>query len=156
MDTALRRRFEFVEKMPESDNIEPKEVKHENGTTIDLRLILTKINERIEYLYDRDHTIGHAYLMGVNSYHELCHAFANKIIPLLQEYFYEDWGKVQAVLNCCGEKQWEANDVLIQSQEMTLDVKGYDDDGDKKIRYRVNPKLITGEIDPKAFTRIYE
>ena len=63
---------------------------------INIRLLLRKINQRIEYLYDRDHTIGHAYFMSLKknpSLDELDNIFRNKIIPLLQEYFYDDWEK---------------------------------------------------------------
>src|SRR5690606_16386091 len=54
--------------------------------------------QRIEYLYDRDHTIGHSYLMDVKTLEDLEQAFQHKILPLLQEYFYGDWHKIQLVL----------------------------------------------------------
>ena len=101
MDTALRRRFEFVEMMPEYDEL--------NETTIEginVGEMLKTINERIEYLYDRDHTIGHAYFMSLKDgadIEELASIFKNKILPLLQEYFYDDWEKIRLVL---GESQF--------------------------------------------------
>ncbi len=101
MDTALRRRFEFVEMMPEYDEL--------NETTIEginVGEMLKTINERIEYLYDRDHTIGHAYFMSLKDgadIEELASIFKNKILPLLQEYFYDDWEKISLVL---GESQF--------------------------------------------------
>jgi len=91
MDTALRRRFEFVEMMPEYNNL--KEV-----AGIDIGQMLKTINERIEYLYDRDHTIGHAYFINVSDMETLANVFKNKILPLLQEYFYDDWEKIRLVL----------------------------------------------------------
>src|SRR5205085_7665864 len=65
---------------------------------VDLAQLLRTINERIEYLLDRDHQIGHAYLTTVETHTDLCNAFRDRIIPLLQEYFFNDWAKIQLVL----------------------------------------------------------
>ena len=96
IDTALRRRFVFEEMAPKpsflSDNIDG----------VNLQLLLEAINTRIEYLYDRDHTIGHAYFIDVKTLDDLKFAFKNKIIPLLAEYFYEDWENIDLVLNSNG------------------------------------------------------
>jgi len=99
MDTALRRRFEFEEMMPNYGVIK-KEV-GDNGIIdgIDIALLLEKINKRIEYLYDRDHTIGHAYFLKAKDKSSLDSVMRNQVIPLLQEYFYDDWEKVRLVLN---------------------------------------------------------
>lgn len=96
MDTALRRRFDFIEKMPEPDVVRD-EVGRIND--IDIATVLEKINKRIEYLYDREHTLGHAFFLNIKTIEELQGVFDNKIIPLLQEYFYEDYEKIQAILN---------------------------------------------------------
>jgi len=103
MDTALRRRFEFEEMMPKLSVLEGVKV-----GDIELDKMLGKINQRIEVLYDREHTIGHAYFMGLNSkpsiddskpsIDDLGRVFENKVIPLLAEYFFEDWGKIRMVL----------------------------------------------------------
>lgn len=93
MDTALRRRFEFVEMMPEYDNLNKINIED-----INIGEMLKAINERIEYLYDRDHTIGHAYFINVSDLKTLANVFKNKILPLLQEYFYDDWEKIRLVL----------------------------------------------------------
>jgi 5-methylcytosine-specific restriction protein B len=106
MDTALRRRFEFIEMMPDYDVIEREvgSIKLENDKSINISELLRVINERISYLYDRDHQIGHAYFMSLKDEKitdkkaELDSIFKNKIIPLLQEYFYDDWEKIQIVL----------------------------------------------------------
>ena len=99
LDTALRRRFSFEEILPK-----PELLKHkgENGSgkvgKIVLEVLLITINERIEALVDRDHTIGHAFFMEVDSLDSLRNVFANKVIPLLQEYFYGDYAKMEMVI----------------------------------------------------------
>ena len=96
MDTALRRRFDFIEKMPD-----PGVVRDEVGEigSIDVASLLEIMNRRIEFLYDREHTLGHAFFLNIGTIGGLKAVFENKIIPLLQEYFYEDYEKTQAVLN---------------------------------------------------------
>ena len=96
IDTALRRRFIFEEMAPNPSLLS------ENIEGVNLQLLLEAINTRIEYLYDRDHTIGHAYLIDVKTLPDLKFAFENKIIPLLAEYFYEDWENIDLVLNSNG------------------------------------------------------
>jgi len=91
LDTALRRRFYF-EEMAAKPNL-----LHAIGE-IDLKQLLKSINQRIEILLDKDHQIGHAYFMNINTLEDLRIVFANKIIPLLKEYFYGDWGKIGLVL----------------------------------------------------------
>lgn len=98
IDTALRRRFVFEEMSPIPELL-TKEKTPSIYTDVDLKLLLEAINARIEYLYDRDHTIGHAYLIDVKTLEDLKFAFKNKIIPLLAEYFYEDWENIDHVLN---------------------------------------------------------
>lgn len=93
IDTALRRRFIFEEMVPKP------ELLSDDISGIDLQKLLEAINTRIEYLYDRDHTIGHSYLMDVGTLDDLRFAFKNKIIPLLAEYFYEDFENINLVLN---------------------------------------------------------
>lgn len=89
LDSALRRRFTFKEMMPKSELV-PKENY--------VRNIFEIINQRIEVLKDREHQIGHSYFMGVKNNEDLKAVFYDKIIPLLQEYFYGDYEKIQLVL----------------------------------------------------------
>ncbi|PTT10512.1 hypothetical protein DBR27_06455 [Flavobacterium sp. HMWF030] len=95
LDTALRRRFSFTEVMPEPELLE--EISFNDFT---LAEVLETINQRIEILLDRDHTIGHSYFLKVNSNdtEELTSVFQNCIIPLLQEYFYHDYEKIALIL----------------------------------------------------------
>lgn len=158
LDLALRRRFCFREVMPNASLL---------GVVdgIDLGALLRTMNERIEYLYDRDHQIGHAYLMGVESLADLCTAFRDSIIPLLQEYFYNDWRKIQWVLG--DHKAWgKAPDqrlIWVKKQytpTLTRDLFGDDPDiADEVVTYAINPHLVNGEFDqiPKeAFSFIYQ
>ncbi|HEF7377018.1 TPA: McrB family protein [Campylobacter jejuni] len=93
LDTALRRRFEFVEMMPNPN------VLSDNCEGVNLKELLKAINTRIEYLLDREKTIGHAFFIGVENLEKLKKVFQNKIIPLLQEYFYNDYALINMVLN---------------------------------------------------------
>jgi 5-methylcytosine-specific restriction protein B len=94
LDTALRRRFVFREMAPDPSLL--ADVSRETG--IDLVRVLTTINQRIEYLIDREHRIGHAFFIGCGSADEVHAAMHDKVIPLLQEYFFEDWSRIAAVL----------------------------------------------------------
>ena len=91
LDNALRRRFNFKEMPPDPELL--KEVDN-----IDLPNILRKINERLEWFIDRDHIVGHAWLMGAKTKDDVDLIMREKIIPLIAEYFHEDWNQVWAVL----------------------------------------------------------
>lgn len=93
LDTALRRRFSFTEMLPDLELLNDSYVGE-----LSLRSILEKINKRIVALLDKDHQIGHSYLINVKTLKDLADAFKNCIIPLLQEYFYHDDEKIALVL----------------------------------------------------------
>ena len=91
LDTALRRRFSFVEMQPNPEILSEVE-------NVDLSKLLETINKRIEVLIDKDHQIGHSYFIGIQDLEDLKRTFKDKIIPLLEEYFYGDFGKIGLVL----------------------------------------------------------
>lgn len=105
LDTALRRRFSFTEMPPQPSLIATQGALRQTSgilslgdTEIDLARLLSTINTRIEILLDRDHLIGHSYFMSVQDEQGLRQALAKSILPLLQEYFYGDYGKIALVL----------------------------------------------------------
>ena len=102
MDTALRRRFNFIEMMPDCRTIEDIVIR-QNEKEVNVGDVLDIINRRIEFLFDREHTIGHAFFTSLkngdsNLIDRLADIFRNSIIPLLQEYFYDDYEKIRLVL----------------------------------------------------------
>lgn len=97
LDIALRRRFKFIE-MPSKYNLLKSDIGDKNEK-IDLQELLKAINNRIEFLLDKDHLIGHSYFLGIETFGDLKEVFENSIIPLLQEYFYDDFEKIKIVLN---------------------------------------------------------
>lgn len=103
MDTALRRRFEFEEMMPDAEVLESLGVATIviDDAELNVARMLDVINARIEYLFDREHTIGHAFFTRLKddpTLETLAGIFEKNVIPLLQEYFYEDYEKIQLVL----------------------------------------------------------
>ncbi len=101
LDTALRRRFEFQAMLPDTDVLKDTVVKG-----IDLKRLLQTLNDRIQVLYDREHTLGHAFFIPVVqakddedlAFERLKRILRNKVLPLLEEYFYNDWQKIRMVL----------------------------------------------------------
>ncbi len=157
IDSALRRRFTFVEMMPKpgvimgsdgSGNIEA------GDRTINLRELLIKINQRIEFLLNRDQTIGHSYFIGVETFDDLVDALKMKVIPLLQEYFYEEWHRIQLVFKDVVSSDGKAHDHQIICHEPLNeeDVLGFNhDDYEDDCRYWVNESFT-----PEAIRKVYQ
>lgn len=145
LDTALRRRFSFVEMQPEP--IILTDEKYVSYKDVDLKQLLETINQRIEVLVDKDHQIGHSYFIGIQNLEELKQTFKDKIIPLLEEYFYGDFGKIGLVLG---------GNFIYQEENKTKFPKNfsYENDflEDKKV-YRFTP---FENWDEQTFISIYE
>ena len=143
LDTALRRRFEFRELMPDASLLESISFK---GIDIDQRRLLAAINARIEALYDREHTIGHSYLMDEASLNQV---FRDRVIPLLAEYFFEDWEKIRTVL---GDDR-ESDTALQFITRAEIDDKLVSADHRSGPVYRRNAEALN---NPEAYLKIYE
>jgi len=114
LDLALRRRFNFVELMPDLETLKGKQI-----VDIALDTLLDHLNRRITALCDRDHQIGHSYLLGVESVERLQFVWYHCIVPLLQEYFYNDGERLRAVL---GDKLVALVDVDQSTQRVLGDL----------------------------------
>ena len=89
LDIALRRRFGFVEMLPSYDETIIK-----NKACRDL---LKALNNRIEILLDKDHLIGHSFFCGKTE-DDIPRIMQYEIVPLLEEYFYGDFEKIEHIL----------------------------------------------------------
>ena len=129
MDTALRRRFEFIEMMPNPDVL--RAIGADKVEDLDIAKMLEVINERITFLYDREHTIGHAFFTKLAknpTIENLKSIFEKSVIPLLQEYFYEDYQKIQLVLGDNGKSN-PAHKFILDTDVKVKDIfKGNVDD----------------------------
>lgn len=159
LDTALRRRFTFRELMPDSSKIPGADntgfIPVAGGAPINLRALLDAMNKRIRFLLNRDLMLGHAYLCKVQNFAELRDVLLNQLVPLLQEYFYNDWHRIQLVFRDIGENDKRMEPQIIVHEKLSEeDVLGFDhDDFEDLIEYRVaRPEDIT----PEAIRKIYE
>ena len=146
MDTALRRRFQFVEMMPDADVL--RAIGADKVEDLDVAAMLEKINERITFLYDREHTIGHAFftkLANSPDLKTLQAIFEKSVIPLLQEYFYEDYQKIQLVLGDDGKTDPNTKFILDEKVKVKSIFKGNADEvidlPEKK--YTINEKAFS-------------
>lgn len=159
LDTALRRRFRFKELMPDSSKIAGSDgagnIVDEDGNQINLRRLLDAMNHRIRFLLSRDLMLGHAYLCPVANLTQLKTVFLNQFIPLLQEYFYEDWHKIQLVFRDIDATGKLVEAPLIGHVKLTSrDVFGFThDDFEEVVEYRVS---TAQEITPDSIRKIYE
>ncbi|MDH7451843.1 AAA family ATPase [Luteimonas composti] len=145
LDIALRRRFEF-EEMPPSYKVLERRVEG-----VELARLLQAINERLEFLADRDRLIGHAYFTRVGSLDDLRNVFRLQVIPLLQEYFFDDWSRIGLVLAARGGSSF-----FLRAETMdAADVFGSlaDVGVQERVRYALTP---ASDWTVEAFRSLYE
>ena len=144
LDTALRRRFHFVEMMPDPEH----KCIFDDIKEVDVRKILKAMNERISLLLDREHQIGHTYLFDVKNVEVLADKFQNAIFPLLQEYFYDDWSKIREVLGRNGFVVKQKLGYATKLQNMDLVDEG-------RVVYERLPNDDPKWRDPDEYKKIY-
>ena len=149
LDTALRRRFVFKEMMPKPELLDGLIIKG-----IEVSKMLERMNQRIEVLYDREHTIGHAYFMPLREkddeeerFKMLAEIFRDRIIPLLQEYFYDDYEKIRLVLG--DNKTNDDAEMFIVCNQQTADIANLFGNTDMDFS-----DCRTYKLNPDAFTNI--
>ena len=158
LDTALRRRFEFEELMPDAGIIPGADgegnIEDGESGSIDLRQLLESMNRRIRFLLDREHMIGHSYFMDIKAFAELRRVLTRKVLPLLQEYFYEDWSRIQLVLRDRIGEDRNSPQIIRDEPVEEMQVLGFDhDDYEDKVEYE---KVEESKITPAAVRKIYE
>ena len=138
LDSALRRRFKFKELLPQAEKIEYDKAKN----------VLNNINARVRCLLNKDNQIGHSYLMNAKNFNDIITAMVEKIIPLLEEYFYNDMDKVRFVI---GDKDKKTNFFYVEDKEAkaahNLFINGDVDEEDQDF-YHLNSEITTA-IDNK-------
>lgn len=157
LDTALRRRFQFHELMPvpgaiggaSGDGLIPDG----EGGSIDLRRLLTALNQRVEALLHRDQTLGHAFFTSLKDFDGLKAVLLEMIIPQLQEYFYEDWSRIRMVLADNRRVSADAQIVVVDRQSNAELFGPGEDDRRELLRYRVK---AASQISADAIRKIYE
>ena len=163
MDTALRRRFQFKEILPDSSEIKGSDengnIYDKNGEKIELRKLLDTINERVEILRDRNFTIGHAYFMDVKDFDKLKEVFIDKLIPLLQEYFFDDWIKIQWIFcdNSLESDTTKTDHQIIRNKTKEPE-KVFSSAMDHSFLEpkRIFLPVVEEDISPSAIRKIYE
>ncbi|WP_027713273.1 McrB family protein [Dickeya chrysanthemi] len=164
MDTALRRRFEFIEMAPDLSLLSGITVKG-----VELEPLLERLNSRIEALYDREHRLGHAFFMPVkvaleagnedDAFKQLTSAFRQKIIPLLQEYFFDDWNKIRLVLADNQKPQDELQFFIERADYLDLlfgDNHGLRRHNQQAVSYELKDFEQGVWVDPQAYRAIYQ
>ncbi|SYV97195.1 5-methylcytosine-specific restriction enzyme B [Mycoplasmopsis edwardii] len=158
MDTAMRRRFKFIEKHPDYEILKNSKIKN-----IDLSKLLEIINKRIEAFSEKDQIIGHSYFIElINSdesedvkFQKLVSVFENNIIPLLEEIFYGDYEKIMTILSNSDKNQNKDNNFITKTKINKDSLAMYDDNVDivNEYSYSIN---INALQNPGNYQKIYD
>ena len=148
MDTALRRRFSFERVDPDPSVLEGMFIEG-----ISLERLLRVLNERIEVLYDKEHAIGHAYFLGLRGLGDLAEVFSKKIIPLLEEYFFDDWEKIRLVLGDNQKTQGMDELCLLVEEDCGVRLFGEEAGGTLPPRRSLNRDAL---LNARAYIAIYD
>lgn len=156
MDNALRRRFDFIEMMPDYNALKDSDgndivVTFDKGE-VNVRMLLMTLNQRIEYFTDREYQIGQAYFMDLKNNPKpeaLANIMRNKVVPLLQEYFFNDYEKICEIL---GDVQKKDEPKFIDSESLSAEKLGIaSEDQDTKPVYTINKDAF---IEFDAYTNL--
>lgn len=143
LDSALRRRFQFDELMPDCEH---SGMSKDCGG-VNCSDMLRSINERITVLLDREHQIGHTYLLGIDTIQNLAETFKHRIFPLLQEYFFDDWSKIHTVLGNNGF-------ISLRNVDVSNERSTFHDDDSAEVYERI--PLEDGRWEnPEEYIKIY-
>ena len=151
LDTALRRRFKFEEMVPDAGLVDKVFVQG-----VDIKKLLETINKRISIIYDREHMIGHSFFLPLkteSTFEKLKEIFSNDILPLLEEYFFEDWAKIGQILGDFSKSSNLKMIVPAISESEVSNLLGDDGDDFRNIQYKRNIEALD---NPQAYIAIYQ
>ena len=157
IDIALRRRFQFIERNPDlsllTDILKKANVDSRDIEGVDLIMFLENINKRIEVLLDSTFAIGHAYFTHVKSFSDLKNVLVNQLIPLLEEYFFDDYKKIQIVFNDLDENGEAKNNAIYHHYD--IDINNLFDYVGEYVHEAKSSYLAGTNIDKSSLIKVY-
>jgi 5-methylcytosine-specific restriction endonuclease McrBC GTP-binding regulatory subunit McrB len=150
LDSALRRRFSFEELRPKPELLAELDQNARNIEGVDLVTLLKTINDRIELVLDKDHQIGHSYFIGITTIKGLKEAFVNKVFPLLEEYFFGDFGKIGLIVGGAFIEE------VKKENKPKLPTNFTYEDANYFTEKKVYKYIDSDKWDAKAFISVYE
>lgn len=178
MDVALRRRFAFEELMPDAEVIRSvlRERVPDKAFVELVADVFDALNDRIRFLYDRDHQLGHSYFLDATDVGSLRQVFLDRVVPMLQEYFYGAWDKICIVLGCpynesgepkrsnkqrdshllAGDGKTYSHPIVTARTFPEVRTLGYDhDDHEDRVDYHVLYAFQQGKLSPEDLYRTF-